>query len=155
MIQAIFSMGLKAPYYGWTVIWCVSGQILSLLRRHRHDVDMTLRRVVITVTCVVLAGLCAAFAVVRWEHANRIATVASALAAVAAVGVAVWAALPGTATGPRVSRTGTATAMGLGSCANTGVAGPTTHDAAVATRTGSAEATDGGRANTGVDGGPR
>jgi hypothetical protein len=128
---------------------------MSLARSYRHDVDMTMRRVVIALTCVVLAGLGTAFAVMRWQHANRIATVASALAAVAAVGVAVWAALPGAAVAPRASRTGTATARGRGSWANTGVAGPATHGAAVATRTGAAEAADGGKANTGVDGGPR
>lgn len=55
---------------------------------------MTAKRVALVVTCVVVAGLAVVFGVVQWDRANRIAVVVSALAAVAAVGVAVWAALP-------------------------------------------------------------
>ncbi len=113
---------------------------------------MTARRVVIVLTCVVVAVVGALFAIVRWEDANRIATAASALAAVAAVGVAVWAALPRKSdAGTQASRTGSATAHGPGSRANTGVTGPTMPGPAVADRTGAAEATDRGSANTGVD----
>ncbi|MEU1746635.1 hypothetical protein ACWD8I_21900 [Micromonospora arida] len=49
--------------------------------------------------------------------------------------------------GPRASRTGDAEAMGPGSRAVTGVAGPS----GVAGRTGKARATGGGTASTGVD----
>jgi hypothetical protein len=113
---------------------------------------MMARRLVIILTCVVVAALGAIFAIVRWEHANRIATVASAVAAVAAVGVAVWAALPGNgAAGMRASRTGGATARGPGSRANTGVSGPAMAGPVVAGHTGAAEATEGGSSNTGID----
>jgi hypothetical protein len=113
---------------------------------------MTARRVVISVTCVVVGALAAVFAVSQWDQANRIATVSSALAAVAALGVAVWAALPGSGPGARVSRTGTATAGGPGSRANTGVSGAASMPGAVvADHTGDARATNGGSANSGVD----
>jgi hypothetical protein len=112
---------------------------------------MRARPVVIVLTCVVVAVLGGVFAVVRWEHANRIATIASALAAVAVLGVAVWAALPGSGAGARASRTGNATARGRGSRVNTGVAGPAVPGLTAADGTGDAEATGGGSANTGVD----
>ncbi|WP_199561993.1 hypothetical protein [Micromonospora deserti] len=51
----------------------------------------------------------------RWDQANQVAAVVSALAAVAALGVAVWSALPSSAGAVRVSKTGTATAQGAGS----------------------------------------
>jgi hypothetical protein len=91
------------------------------------------------------------FAVIRWEDANRIATMASALGAVAAVGVAVWAALPGSRAGQRASRTGKAVAKGKGSMANTGLTG--LGQPAQVNRSGEARAEDGGTANTGVDSG--
>lgn len=48
-----------------------------------------------TVTCLLVSGLGGVFTVTQWDRASRIATVVSALAAVAAVGVAVWAAISG------------------------------------------------------------
>ena len=99
-----------------------------------------------------VAVLAAVFAVSQWDQATRIATVTSALAAVAALGVAVWAALPGSSPGARASRTGTATAGGPGSRANTGVSGvASTPGAVVADHTGDARATNGGSSNSGVD----
>jgi hypothetical protein len=124
---------------------------LRRLGPHEDDVRMTARRVVIVLTCVAVAALGAVVTVTRWEYANRIATIASALATVAAVGVAVWAALPGSGAGVRASRTGNATARGRGSRANTGLTGPPASGPAVADRTGDAEATGGGSATTGVD----
>ena len=62
-------------------------------------------------------------AVVQWDRANQIAIAASALAAVAAVGVAISAALPGISPTIRVTGTGRAVA-GSGGRANTGLAGP-------------------------------
>lgn len=113
---------------------------------------MTIRRIVILITCVVVATLAVVFAVSHWDQANRIATVTSALAAVAALGVAVWAALPGSGPVARVSRTGRATAGGPGSRANTGVSGvASTPGTVVADRTSDARATGGGSANSGVD----
>lgn len=74
-------------------------------------------------TCLLVAGLAGWFAVVRWDDANKVAAFTSALGAVAAVGVAIWAALrtsgPGQVT---VRRTGRAEARGGGS-ANSGVRG--------------------------------
>ena len=110
---------------------------------------MTVGRVVLMITCLVVAGLGAWFAVASWDSANKVAVVASALAAVAAVGVAVWAGLRTGGTGGRivVSDTGDATA-GSGGRANTGVRGRP--DASVRVkRTGKAQA--GGDANTGVE----
>jgi Kef-type K+ transport system membrane component KefB len=68
-------------------------------------------RVVLVVTLFVVAGLAGWFALAKWDDANKVATVLSALGAVAAVGVAVWIALRA-APGPsvRVSQTGRATA---------------------------------------------
>jgi cytosine/uracil/thiamine/allantoin permease len=113
---------------------------------------MNTRRVVILITCVVVAALALAFVVSRWDQANRIATVASALATVAAVGVAVWAALPGSGSAARAIRTGTARARGLGARANSGISATTSAPGGtLADRTGEARATDGGSANSGVD----
>lgn len=114
---------------------------------------MTARRIVLLITGLVVAGLGAAFAVLRWDDANRVATVASALATVAALGLAVWAALPGGRPGHtlRVSHTGKAVA-GAGGTAVSGVsgsAGSATGDIDVHD-TGDAEASGGGNATSGV-----
>jgi hypothetical protein len=107
-------------------------------------------RIALILTGVAVAGLATFFAVARWEDANRVATTASALGAVAAIGVAVWAAVR--TGGPRpantVTQTGKATARSRGR-ANTGHRGPSDADTNVR-RTGDAEATDDGEANTGV-----
>lgn len=129
--------------------------------RLSRDCDgMNAGRVAVVMTCLVVAGLGVWFAVARWDQANRMATVASALAAVAAVGVAVWTVLresrsassgaesPGSV---RVSGTGRAIA-GCRGHANTGVRG----SASVSTgpvevsRSGEADASGGGDANTGI-----
>ncbi len=55
---------------------------------------MSTRRLVLLLTALAVAALAAVFAWVGWEQAGRIATVLAGLAAVAALGVAVWAALP-------------------------------------------------------------
>ena len=114
---------------------------------------MSAGRVVVAVTCVVVAGLAVVFAVVQWDRANRIAVVVSALAAVAAVGVAVWAALPSRA-GSVVVASGTGDAVaGPGATAKTGVSAPAVGlpGRVEATRTGKADASGGGEATTGVD----
>jgi hypothetical protein len=105
-------------------------------------------RVVLVLSCVVVGALGAWFAVARWDDANKVAAVASALGAVVAVGVAVWAALrtaPGNAI--TVRRTGRAEARGGGS-ATTGVRGRVDGTVRVE-RTGDA-VSDGGDATTGV-----
>lgn len=113
-----------------------------------------LRRVVIPLTFLLVAGLAAVFAVSGWDQADKIASIVSALVAVAALGVGVWAALPGSAQGVHVRavRTGTAMASGPGSRANTGVTGRVSASETVMIEgTGNARATDGGSANSGVD----
>ena len=114
---------------------------------------MSGRRVVIIGTAGAVAALAVMLAVVRWDDANKVAVVISALAAVAAIGVGICAAPAGASSGggSRVSRTGRATA-GRGGWANTGVSGPAgSLPAGVRVdRTGDADAPDGGDANTGI-----
>ncbi|MEV7009683.1 hypothetical protein [Streptosporangium sp. NPDC051022] len=116
---------------------------------------MGARRGVLAVTCVVVAVFGVVFAVVQWEQANRIATSVSALAALAAVGIAVWAALPATpsGTGTRIRVSGTGKAVsGPGGQAVTGVSGTVAAAAGeiVVERTGDADASEGGEATSGV-----
>lgn len=113
----------------------------------RDDAGMNARRVVLVVTCAVVAVFAVVFAVLQWEQANRIATAVASLAGLAAVGVTVWAALPGSGAKVRVSNTGKATAHG--GSAVTGVMGPATGEIVV-DRTGDADASDGGEATTGI-----
>lgn len=116
----------------------------------RDDGEVNARRVVLAVTGVVVAVFGVVFAVLQWEQANRIATSVSALAGLAAVGVAVWAAFPGTATRVRVSNTGKAVS-GRGGRAVSGVSGPAAAAGeVVAEKTGDADASDGGEATSGV-----
>ncbi|MFF4988728.1 hypothetical protein ACFY19_16135 [Streptosporangium saharense] len=111
---------------------------------------MNARRVVLVVTCAVVAVFAVVFAVLQWEQANRIATAVASLAGLAAVGVTVWAALPGSGAKARVSNTGKATAHG--GSAVTGVTGPAASVTGEITvdRTGDADASDGGEATTGI-----
>ncbi|MFI6740924.1 hypothetical protein ACIBI9_49080 [Nonomuraea sp. NPDC050451] len=122
---------------------------------------MSGRRVAVLVTAVVVVVVAVVLAVLRWDDANKLSTALSALAGLAAVGVGVWAALPGSSGRRRVraSRTGKATA-GRGGQANTGVivvkgaktaeAGEGAVDDVRADKTGDADASGGGDANTGV-----
>ncbi|MER6513311.1 hypothetical protein ABT158_41325 [Nonomuraea sp. NPDC001636] len=114
---------------------------------------MTVQRWVLAGTAVVVAVLAVVFAVLGWDWADKAASVVSALAGVAALGVAVWAAWPVASGGGsvRVSHTGRATTSGAGR-ANTGFSG---RASAVpgrvrVKRTGQASSDD-GDANTGVD----
>ena len=107
---------------------------------------------VLMVTAGVVAVLAVLLVVLRWDSANKVAVVVSALAAVAAVGVAIWAAMPSlSGKGWRVSRTGRATA-GPGSRANSGVSGSagSLPDDVLVDRTGDADASNGGDANSGI-----
>lgn len=114
---------------------------------------MSQRRVVLLVTCLVVAGLLAWLMIANWASASKVAVVISALAAVAAVGVAVWAALPGSLlrAGARASRTGKAVARG-NSTAISGVVAPEDKSTGQleADHTGDADASDGGEATSGV-----
>jgi hypothetical protein len=103
-------------------------------------------------TAAVVAGLAVLLVVLRWDSANKIAVIVSVLAAVAAVGVAIWAALPAVSgKNVRVSRTGRALA-GPGGRANSGVSGPagSLPEDVLVDRTGEADASSGGDANTGI-----
>ena len=88
--------------------------LLRLLKLTGHDIDMGARRIVLMGTAGVVAVLAVVLVLLRWDTANKIAVVVSALAAVAAVGVAIWAALPavswqghaGVADGPRDGKPG-------------------------------------------------
>jgi len=113
---------------------------------------VSVRRAVLIATAGVVAVLGVLLVLLGWNSANKIAVVVSALAAVAAVGVAVWAALPTVSgKGLRVSRTGRATA-GPGGCANSGVSEPagSLPDDVLVDRTGDADASKGGDANSGI-----
>ncbi|WP_431919580.1 hypothetical protein [Nonomuraea jabiensis] len=116
----------------------------------RKTGEVTVRRMVLLVTCLVVAAFAATFALLTWEYANRVATTVSALAGIAAVGVAVWAALPGMGKKVRVSGTGKAMAHS-GGVAISGLSGPASAaDGLVEVdRTGDAEAF-GGKATSGV-----
>jgi hypothetical protein len=124
---------------------------LSEGARLRNDCWMNARRGVLLATCLVVAGLGGVLVVTQWDQANRIATVAAALGTIAAVGVAVWAGLPGTRAALRVARTGSATA-GPGGRATSGVDAPAKglEGHVEVEDTGPAEASGGGDATSGV-----
>lgn len=114
---------------------------------------MKMGRVAVVVTCLLVAGLGVWFAVARWDDANKVAAVTSALGAVAAVGVAVWAALR--SADPQksvtVADTGRSTADSGGK-AITGVSGRADNvtGPVQVKRTGDAKASGGGDAVTGA-----
>lgn len=115
--------------------------------------SMNVRRIVLLVTCLAVIGLLVWLTMAKWSSASKIAAVVSALGAVAAVGVAIWAAFPGSvsAGSVRASRTGKAIAR-RGSHAISGIA-LSTHNSQGklnADRTGDAEASDGGEATSGI-----
>lgn len=113
---------------------------------------MNARRIVLTVTSLAVAGLGMAFFLLKGDEANRVASIVSALVAVAALGVAVWAALPASRTRVvRVTDTGESRA-GAGGTAVSGLTGPAGDGttAVEVERTGTADATDGGDATSGV-----
>ncbi|GGV02639.1 hypothetical protein GCM10010211_82420 [Streptomyces albospinus] len=112
---------------------------------------MDARRVALLTTGLAVAAG-ASFSFLQWDTANRLATVLSALVGLAALGVSVWAALPGRqAAVVRVSNTGEARA-GSDASANTGVTGPAAglQESVEVDGTGRAEASGGGDANTGI-----
>jgi hypothetical protein len=114
------------------------------------DRGMGTRRVVLVMTCVIVAALAVVLTVLQWEQANKVATSASALAGVAAVGVAVWAAIRGSSARVQVSNTGKATS-GPGGKAVTGMSGSVAGaDEVVVDKTGDADASGGGDASSGV-----
>ena len=109
-----------------------------------------MRRIVLIVTCVLVAALGVWLALAQGKGGNEIATAVSALAAVAAVGIAIWAALRGSPgeTLLKASRTGKATTQ-TGN-ANTGVSTKAgSAGTGKAERTGDAKSAE-GNANTGI-----
>jgi hypothetical protein len=107
---------------------------------------MNVGRIVLYVTCAAVAVLCGGFALLNWDIAVRWATVIAAVAAVAAIGVAVWATIRGPS-GVQASNTGSAT-VGPGGKANTGIRGKV--ESAKVNNTGDAKAGKDGEANTGI-----
>ncbi|WP_394815821.1 hypothetical protein [Streptomyces gibsoniae] len=103
---------------------------------------MNARRLVLIVSCAAVAGLGVLLAVLRWSRADHVASVVSCLAAVAAVGVGIWAALPA-----RPARTG---ADPAGATDPAGAPDPERRLVIRVSDTGSATAGPGGRANSGV-----
>jgi hypothetical protein len=109
------------------------------------------RQLVLFVTVLAVAALSALFAWLGQGEAERLAILVAGVAAVAAVGVAVWAALPGgRSAGVRVSHTGHARAS-KGGIATSGVSGTGRSAGPVEVEhTGSAEADEGGKATSGI-----
>jgi hypothetical protein len=106
---------------------------------------VTIQRLVVLITCLAVAVLGVIFAVSQWEQASRIATVVSALTAVAALGVAVWTGLgPAQAKAVRAVDTGNARTR-RGRAAVTGVSGSAAkvRGTVEAKNTGDAESDDG------------
>ncbi|MGC3862330.1 hypothetical protein ACPSM1_19330 [Micromonospora chersina] len=94
-----------------------------LLTRLWDPCCMKLDRWILVITLVVVAGLGFWFSVARWDDTSKIASVLSALAGVAAVGVAVWAALRGTATSAEVTVKDSGNASSDSGDTNTGMRG--------------------------------
>jgi hypothetical protein len=112
---------------------------------------MGTRRVVLMITGVLVAALAGVLPALQWEQANKIATAISALAAVASIGLAAWAAIPGARTTIRVSNTGKAISGRQGK-AVTGIEGRSaqlTGDISI-DHTGDADASKGGEAGSGI-----
>ncbi|MEU8419669.1 hypothetical protein AB0C15_02180 [Micromonospora sp. NPDC048835] len=113
------------------------------------------RHVVLVVSGLLVAVLATAFVVLGWDSADRIATAVSALAALAGVGVALWAALPTAQSGVHVGQTGTTRARGTG-YANSGIDAPAGDATPMEVhRTGDATAGDGAQAISGIVRRPR
>ncbi|SCG54837.1 hypothetical protein GA0070560_10958 [Micromonospora halophytica] len=105
---------------------------------------------VLLATGALVALLAATFVVLRGDSADKVATAVSALAGVAGVGVAVWAALSAVRAGSRARVTGRATASGAG-YANTGIDAPAGDATPMeVSRTGDAVAGDDGQAISGI-----
>jgi hypothetical protein len=115
-------------------------------------------RVVWVLVAVVVAVVLIVVAATQWDNASKFLAVVSTVAAIAAVGVAVWQgrlALAAVRVKPdpalAVEGTGPAVAEGDGSTANTGFEGPADLPGSTTLKdTGRAEGSDGGSANTGI-----
>jgi hypothetical protein len=116
---------------------------------------MKLGRWILVVTLLVVAGLGFWFSVARWDDASKIAAVLSALAGIAAVGIAAWAALRGSATSSKITVKDSGSATSDSGDANTGVRGNagTPGFSVKIENSGDAESKD-GNSNTGLHLGP-
>jgi hypothetical protein len=113
------------------------------------------RHLVLLITGLLVAVLATAFVVLGWGSADRIATGVSALAGLAGVGVALWAALPGARPGLRVRGTGAARVRGTG-YATSGIDAPADDTTPMdVSGTGDVTAGDGGQAISGIVRRPR
>lgn len=113
---------------------------------------MSAARAAITVTALAVGGLCGWFSILKWNEAGQVATIVSALAAVASIGMAVWAAVrqPGRRS-ITVKRSGKAVS-GVDGRAVTGVSDTAvTSGDLVVEDSGDADARKGGDAITGID----
>ena len=120
-----------------------------------HRVDMNAGRIALITTCLAVAILGAWLMVVQWDAASKVATVTSALGAVAAIGVAVWATVRAPSTGAPVvvSRTGRATASSGGRAVTgfSGRSGGVADSASVQVESTGDANSSGGDAITGVE----
>ncbi|MFF2397431.1 hypothetical protein [Nocardia sp. NPDC058114] len=113
---------------------------------------MTAGRVALILTALTVTVLAAALIVLKWDDANKVFTAVAALAGVAGVGVAIWAALGAK---PRksvkVKKSGNAIS-GPNGVAVSGAKVAATHDGEVAVvDSGKADARLGGSAVSGAD----
>ncbi|MFB6519894.1 hypothetical protein [Streptomyces sp. NPDC056401] len=118
------------------------------------------QRITLTIALLVIAGLLIAFTTLKWDQANRLATVASLVVAVLSLGAAVFFGLrpaqPPRRGGITVRNSGNARATGAGSRATSGAAGaPGAASGPVeVSDSGDAEARDGGRGTSGWESRP-
>ena len=113
---------------------------------------MTRGRWILVVTLLVVAALGFWFAVAKWDDVNRVAVVLSAVAGVAAVGVALWAAVRGFSQDRKISISSTGQANSDDGDANSGMRGKSAlPDTPIEIRdTGPAKSRK-GNSNTGLD----
>lgn len=116
---------------------------------------MRLGRWILVITLLVVAGMGFWFSVARWDDASKIAAVLSALAGIAAVGVAAWAALRGTPISSKITVKSSGDATSDSGDANTGVRGKAAPSglSVKINNSGEAKSKD-GNSNTGLHLGP-
>lgn len=114
---------------------------------------MNAGRMTLFVTSMIVAVMAAAFALMQWQDANKVATSVAALAGIAAVGVAIWATLRGSGQKSRIAVRGSGPAVsGPGGKAISGskLTGDAPSDVTVE-NSGRADASGGGAAISGVE----
>ncbi|MDT0547638.1 hypothetical protein [Streptomyces lonegramiae] len=110
------------------------------------------QRLVAGLTGLAVTVLAGALCFLSWDRANQVAGIVSALVGLVALGTGVLALISGRDGAVRVANTGRATAVGVGSQANTGLTVQGRVNGGVEVDgTAEAQAENGGRANTGYD----